>query len=302
MRTLAFCSSLLLPLFVLAVRPAQACSVCGCDPAAGTLGLDRPSPRALRVGLEDRYLFKESGAGADAESEREDRLLLRGQYAVLDRLVFQLELPFYAWKTHLDASGVQDDNAHGLGDVAVAARYELLREGFEARPDLALTGTLKGPPGANGRHLPGQVPDEHIQIGTGSWDQLAGLSYLYGLRPWTLFANATVRINGTNARGFRYGNALFGTLGARRAFGDAGRVIASLEAQVRSAGKDLRSDGTRDGDSGGQVYYAAGSIAYALTGDLLLRALLQVPTLTALHGVQSEHPVAYVQLTYDFAL
>ncbi|GAC1348219.1 MAG: hypothetical protein NVSMB23_28830 [Myxococcales bacterium] len=300
MRTLAFCSSLLL--LLAAVRPARACSVCGCDPAAGTLGVDRPSVRALRVGLEDRYLTKESGAGADAESERENRLLLRGQYAPLERLVFQLELPFYAWKRHLDAAGVQDDNAHGLGDLAVAARYELLRVGFEARHVLALTGSLKAPTGANGRRLPGQAPDEHLQLGSGSWDPQAGFTYLYGLRPWTLYANATARLNGTNARGFRYGHALFGTLGGRRAFGAEGRLIGSLEAQVRSAGKDVRGDGTRDDDSGGQVYYAAGSVAYALTNDLLLRALLQVPTVTALHGVQSEHPVGYVQLTYDFAL
>ena len=60
--------------------PALACSICGCDPAAGTLGLDRPSASSLRLAIEDRYLAKESGTAGKAESEREDRLLLRAQF------------------------------------------------------------------------------------------------------------------------------------------------------------------------------------------------------------------------------
>src|SRR5207248_4429819 len=60
--------------------PALACSICGCDPAAGTLGLDRPSASSLRLAIEDRYLAKESWTAGKAESEREDRLLLRAQF------------------------------------------------------------------------------------------------------------------------------------------------------------------------------------------------------------------------------
>ena len=294
--------ALSLAILLVAARPSRACSVCGCDPAAGTLGIDRPSTQALRVGLEDRYLTKESGAGGDAESEREDRLLLRAQFAPINRLVLAAEVPFFVFKRHLNALGAQDDNANGLGDVALAARYEVLKVGMDARHVLALTGTLKAPSGANGRHLGDDAPDEHIQVGTGTWDGQLGLAYHYGLRPWTLFANATASVNGTNSRGFRYGNALFGTVGARRAFGDDGRFIASVETQVRSAGHDVRGDGSRDGDSGGQIVYGGASVAYALTENLLLRAIAQVPVVTALSGVQSEHPVVYAQLTYDFAL
>src|SRR5205814_2256969 len=98
-------------------KPLLACSVCGCDPAAGTLGLDRPGAQSLRVAVEDRYLTKESGAGSDAESEREDRMLLRTQFAPLERLVVQAELPWYLFKRHLNAAGEQDDSATGIGDV-----------------------------------------------------------------------------------------------------------------------------------------------------------------------------------------
>ena len=58
----------MLLLFSLPDEPARAHSVCGCDPAASTLGMDRPSLQSLRVQLEDRYLAKESGASNSAES------------------------------------------------------------------------------------------------------------------------------------------------------------------------------------------------------------------------------------------
>jgi Putative MetA-pathway of phenol degradation len=287
----------------ISVHPALACSVCGCDPAAGTLGLDRPSNGSFRFALEDRYLSKESGTGDEAESERENRLVLRAQYAPVHSLVLQAEVPYFTFKRHLNAEGVNDDTAQGFGDATLGARFELYRSGLEARHVLSMIGTLKMPTGANNRIAdPEEGPDEHIQLGTGSWDQLVGLAYSYGPRPWTLFANVTGRLNSANSRGFRYGHALFATAGARRSFLDSGKLIGSLEAQVRTAGFDRLGDGSVDPDSGGTVLYTTGSIAYALTDDLLMRAILQVPTATWLHGTQSEHPVAYVALSYDFAM
>ncbi|MFL5246541.1 MAG: transporter [Myxococcales bacterium] len=281
---------------------ALACSVCGCDPAAGTLGFDRPSTRSLRVGVEDRYLQKESGAGDEAESEKENRLLGRVQYSPLAPLVLQVEVPYFLFKYHYDSTGARDDNAQGLGDVTVGARYEVLRVGLDARHVVALTGTVKTPTGPNNRSLPGEEPDEHIQLGTGSWDGMVGASYLYGMQPWTLYANATGRMNSSNSRGFRYGNAVFGTLGARRAFLDSGRLLASLEAQARYAGKDHFAGDSTDPDTGGFIGYAAGSVGYALTSDLLLRAFVQVPVVKDLNGVQGEHPVIYMNVAYDFGM
>lgn len=302
MRARAFITLLsVASLALLLPSPARACSVCGCDPAAGTLGIDRPGAQGLRIGLEDRYLRKESGSDADAESEREDRLLLRAQYSPMAPLVFQFEVPWFIFKNHLNAQGVQDDSATGLGDMAVSGRYELLRMGLEARHVVALTGTLKLPTGPNARLLPGATePDEHTQLGTGTWDGFAGLTYLWGPQPWTLYANLTGRLNSANSRGFRYRNAVFGTLGVRRSFLEGGRLIASIEAQVRNAGMDHRGDGTLDPDSGGFIGYATPSLGYAVTNDLLFRIIAQVPAVTALNGVQSEHPVVYAALPYDF--
>src|SRR5437016_2782997 len=95
-------------------------------------------------------------------------------------------------------------------------------------------------------------------------------SCTYGPRPWTVFANVQGRLNTANSRGFRYGHALFATAGARRAFLEGGRLIGSLEAQLRTAGFDRLSDGRVDPDSGGSVLYSTASVAYALTPDLMM--------------------------------
>src|SRR5256885_15283376 len=119
-RAVVFVAVLLMAAVI--ASPVLACSVCGCDPAAGTLGLDRPSASSLRLAVEDRYLAKESGGDEDAESDREDRLLLRAQYSPIAPLVLQVEVPYFVFKNHLNAEGVRDDRATGFGDVTVGAR------------------------------------------------------------------------------------------------------------------------------------------------------------------------------------
>jgi hypothetical protein len=292
----------LIVLFSFLARDARACSICGCDPSSGTLGLDRPSSGDMRLALEDRYLYKESGTGDAYEGERENRALLRLQYAPLNLLTVQVELPFYAWKTHLDASGVIDDRAHGLGDVLIGARYELWRMGgLMPRHVLAVVGTIKTPSGANDRGTPGAI-DEHKQLGTGTWDEQIGLWYTFGAFPTVAYAGVQARVNGTNGRGFHYGNALFGTVGARRSFFESRRLYLSLDLQGRNAGYDRLPDGSLDPDSGGFITYAAASAGFAITDSFLLRGTLQVPAFQSLHGTQSEHPVAFVALAYDFTL
>ena len=295
------------PLAFLAIflsGPAHACSVCSCDPAALTVGLDRPSSGSFRFGLEDRYLAKESGEGQAFEGERENRLTLRAQFAPERSFAAQIEVPFFLWRDHRGAGGFVDDTAQGLGDAQLSARYELLRSGgFIPRHVLAVVGALKLPTGANDRLGGG---DPHLQLGSGSWDPSIALWYTFGDHPWTWYAGAVARLNGESPRGFRYGNAVFGTAGVRRAFFDE-LLLISAEAQARYAGFDTfrtadPSLRTADPDTGGFLGYATLGAAVGLGTDLLARLQLQLPVAAHLHGVQSEHPVGFAGLSWDFAL
>ena len=293
---------------LLVSKTSLACSVCGCDPSSGTLGLDRPSMRDARLAVEDRYLWKESGSVVDdtREGEREDLINLRAQYSPpVPRLSVQLDVPFYAWKAHYGVTGLQDDTNQGLGDVSFTARWEALYFGGAVpRHVIALLGTLKAPTGSNAHLAPidGGVFDEHKQIGTGTWDEFVGISYAYGDFPTVAYANVTARFNGTNSRGNHYGNAIFGTVGVRRSLLESKHLYLAVDAQVRNAGKDTTPENSYDENSGGFVGYASGSAGYAITNNLLIRGTIQVPVVTALNGAQSEHPVAYLALAYDFTL
>jgi hypothetical protein len=289
-------------------KPLLACSICGCDPSGGTLGLERPTSGDLRLAVEDRYLKKESGSVDDGsrEGEREDRIGLRFQYSPpVPRLSLQIEVPIYAWKAHYGVNGSQDDTNQGLSDVALSARYELLHFGGAVpRHVVSLTGTLKTPTGSNS-HLAAVdngVPDEHKQIGTGTWDEMLGVWYSYGDFPTVAYAGASVRVNGTNSRGNHFGDAVFGTLGVRRSFLESKRLYFALDAQGRNAGKDTIPGSTYDPNSGGFIAYATGTAGYGITNNLLVRATVQVPMVTALNGVQSEHPIGYLALAWDFTL
>lgn len=289
-------------------RPAEACSICGCDPSTGTLGLDRPGEGQLRVGIENRYLEKESGSVDDRtrEGEREDRIDLRLQYATtLPRLSFQLDVPMYPWKAHYGVDSSLDDTNRGLSDLSLTARYEVLRlGGMMPRHVVALTASVKAPTGPDA-HLAAAdagVVDEHKQLGTGTWDWTGGAWYTFGDFPTVAYAGVSGRLNGTNARGNHYGNALFGNVGVRRSFLESRSLYFAIEAQAREAGKDTTPSGEYDENSGGFVGYLTATAGYALTEALLLRATVQVPVVTALNGVQSEHPVGFLALAYDFAL
>lgn len=289
--------------------PVRACSVCGCDPSAGTLGIDRPSHGALRLAFDTRYLVKEAGAAAGFERETQLRTAARVQWSPLASLSVGLEIPLFLYLDTEHAGSppatLTDGGlgaAHGLGDVAASARWDFLRSGVDARHVLAATGTLKLPTGQADRAAPGEVPDDHGQLGSGSWDGLLGLSYLFGPQPWTLYASVTGRFNGVNARGYRAGHALWSAVGARRMF--LGQTLAlSLDAQVRVSRRDtLSGGGGLDEDSGGSLVYAVPAIAWSPAGELLLRAIVQLPVVAALNGAQGEKPVAYATLSYDFAL
>ena len=289
-------------------RPGRA-RFCGCDPSSGTLGLDRPSQGDLRLGVEDRYLQKEAGTVDEGtrEGEREDRLVLRMQYAPpVPRLSFQLEVPIYAWKAHYGLDSALDDTTRGLSDVALTARYEALKlGGLVPRHVIALTATVKAPTGDNSHLAPvdAGVIDEHKQVGTGSWDGIAGAWYTYGDFPTVAYAGVSARVNGSNGRGTHYGNALFGTVGVRRTFLESQQLYLALDAQGRNAGKDtVPTMGGYDPNSGGFVEYLTATAGYQLTHALLLRGTVQVPVVTSLNGAQSEHPVAFLALAYDLTL
>lgn len=98
------------------------------------------------------------------------------------------------------------------------------------------------------------------------------------------------------------GHVLFGTLGVRRLLLEDHALFVSLEAQARNAGLDRSPGGGVDPNSGGFLAYGTLGAGYQLSENLVVRANLQLPVASALHGVQSEHLASFLTFAYDLAL
>ncbi len=87
----------------------------------------------------------------------------------------------------------------------------------------------------------------------------------------------------------------------RRAFFDE-QLLLSVEAQARQAAYDTDRTLGNDPNSGGFLSYATAGAAVALPANLLVRLQLQIPVISRLNGLQTEHPVGFAGLSWDFAL
>src|SRR2546425_902494 len=79
-----------------------------------------------------------------------------------------------------------------------------------ARPGaIAAVIGVTAPTGSSDRRdAAGDRLDAHLQPGTGAWSGSAGVNAMLAARPGTFGASLIGRWNGTNAHGYRYGEAL----------------------------------------------------------------------------------------------
>lgn len=153
----------------------------------------------------------------------------------------------------------------GIGDLSLVARYTAFQHHSLTRTTLvALTAGVKAPTGATtGRTADGEYLDAHTQLGTGSWDLLAGIAVNHAFGRWTLSGNLLASFNGEGEAGnaeHEFGDSLNYDASARFRVSPAlvGGGSTSLFASLGVAG-ELRGheheDGVRVEDSGGHTIY-----------------------------------------------
>ena len=298
---------------------ATACSICRCgDPAFNALGLNIYNPQTLRIAF-DWGRFDKSQAigngGADGtESVVEDRFTATFSYSPSDALTLIAQVP---WATRavtsepgstqvpgLEEGGGGPTTGRGLGDPELYALVRLwaapFASGLGRRAWVGAQLGVKTPWGANDLRAGGARLDEHAQPGTGSTDWIAGAAGVYVLDPSSsLFGSLQYRRTGSNAFGYRYGNATLGNLGYEHKLGSA--FDAVLELNARHAGED-RVDGgdTFDPNTGGGVLYVTPRVVVNLSRSVVARISAQIPVVRSLNGVQTERTVWGAGLTYIF--
>lgn len=280
------------------VRAAAACGTCGCgDPTLTAFGTEKPFAGRLRASLEVRYRSEELGrARIDQISMREGRMDAHLAWAPHERAFLLVTVPL----VHRSVSYVNgaQSTLTGLGDV------ELRFKGFVAQDTptfpthlLAVSAGIRAPTAPLRRETDGAYLPMEMQVGTGSWDPLLGLSYAYFPRPWSLYASVqgSTPLRGTAS--FRASPSLRASLSVQRQF--SLRVALRLGLDTRTDAKSFEG-GQAERDSGGFIGFVSPEALLGITTDLLLVLSLRVPVVHALSGYHREHPIGGVSLSYDF--
>src|SRR5205814_2699204 len=130
----------------------------------------------------------------------------------------------------------------------------------------------------------GSFKEQHLQVGTGSTDFIGGIELtLEGRGPGEMWIGGLRgRVNGSNGRGFQYGNVIFYDVGYVHPVGREGAAV--LEFNGRIADKDRMEDGSDDPSSGGHLGYLSLSYRHGLKGNMGIIATVQVPVWKQLNG------------------
>jgi len=207
-------------------------------------------------------------------------------YGIHTRVTLFGILPFLYKRMEMDTpSGRAERSTSGFGDMTALVRVTALainRPGETLR--LAPFVGLKLPTGADGEaDSLGSFP-QPFQLGTGSWDPVAGAIFTWQTLRWELDLSAGYQLRteandfdaGDELRGdasFQYRLVPWGELGS----GVPSYLFAVLESNAVWRDQD-RVAGMTNADSGGFTWYVAPGLQW-ITERTVLEAAVQVPVL-----------------------
>lgn len=293
----ALAASLILSLAC--ARPALACASCGCgDTTLTATGVERPYRNRLRAVVEERYGSFSQGDGIGGDHVDFLKTSLALSWSPIKRLTLAATLP---WVTSwLRTTGGPRTTVNGLGDFELALRGVVYHErGFAPHHVLWVTGGLKFPTGYRAYDAAGYpIPDDD-QPGSGSWDPFAGATYAwFSEHLLSLFASVSGRYTTDGWHGYRRGSNVAGSAALQIQPWGWGALQAGSD-WIWQASDEL-GNGAAAPNTGGVVGYVMVGVLANPWRDLLLRAVVDAPVVTALNGVQTVGPQVMFQVAYDF--
>jgi hypothetical protein len=288
-----------------ATAPAgRACSVCGCSLSSdwGSQGY----ATALGLGADVSYQYYDqdnlrSGSGSADRSayafpnsrEIQQDTLTRGATLDLDYAAgpawgVDLQVPTYDRFHSTVAPGdtaVSESRASGLGDVRLVARYQK----FNPERSFAVQLGLKLPTGrfdqdfATGPQA-GAPLDRGLQLGTGTTDLVAGLSY-FGRPALNVgtFAEAKVQQALDYRDGFLPSSTASVNVGVR--YLNTSAVTPQLQLNARWDGRE-RGANADTANSGDAAFFVSPGLTAQLGARQSVFAFLQLPVYQRVNGLQ----------------
>ena len=279
---------------------AHACSQCMCGTPfpAGVLG--GVVPMQFAYGLEERFLSKTSAldAGPGEEREREHRVAAFAMWRPLDRIALLARLPYNLKEiTGAGAAAAEGtQTSRGVGDAELTVLAGLMRQAGGRATTLGVVLGGSAPTGSSDvRDAGGERLDAHLQPGTGAWSGTVGLNLTVGAGRGTWDASVLGRTSGTNAHGYRYGNAMLYNAGFTSRAWRGVQWLAQING--RSAARDRFEDGSAGASTGGMVTYVAPGVRWRFGPGLIVDGAVQVPAIQRLFDDQHEHATGRLSLS-----
>lgn len=229
-----------------------------------------------------------------------------GFWGVSENLILIANVPYKKTKLdgHLHVHADGDTEVHpdkgeetGLGDVSLLARYTLLRSHtLDMTNTVAAIWGVKLPTGkTDGRTEDGaEFLDAHLQLGTGSTDFLAGLSFSHAHERGSISGNILAAITGDGEAGatdHRFGNTLnYDLTGKFRVYPSAASPAGAQFFASLGLNGELMDRETEGGaevtDSGGHKLYITPGIQAVFGSQWILEATYHHPIYVNMNGTQ----------------
>lgn len=273
-------------------NPTLDCDYCMCS--FGVTPLDF-SGKGIRI--DPRYLLinrtvnnGNSTPSVDGHYEEHITMQVSGVYTIKKNLSFLASVP-YSFRSGRDDYNSPVIHTSGLGDIFLLGRYNALEKHLHNKTFmLAFQGGIKFPTGkSDERTASGELIDQHLQVGTGSWDFLAGTNFLYAKNHFALTTNLLFGLKTKGKTGYKFGNDINYDASARyKVFqSGVGRNMIFLNAGLYGEYKGKESqDNVIIDNSGGNTLYISGGIDYFMTPYVLIGVQVQKPILYHLYGIQ----------------
>lgn len=238
--------------------------------------------------------------------------MVHAMYAPSNKLTFMAMAPYVRKRmSHVTRMGARFTTvSEGQGDLRISARYTTVGDVRNRENRLIVEGGISVPTGSidardDTTAGPNRVLPYPMQLGSGTFDILSGLTYSGESRDWAWLVEgqATLR-TGRNSRGYALGNEGHGAIWVARKFADwvspSVRIDANVRGNIRGADPDLNRMMAPTADpslrAGRRITASFALNLFAGTGRLQgnrLALATEIPVIESLDGPQLASGTVY---------
>jgi hypothetical protein len=225
-----------------------ACDVCGTSVIAQSMGL-LPGFQKYFAGIRyshGKFISKhpglEKGEIVGESNEQYDFAELRGRAVLAEKYQLMVFVPF--GNISKNDSGVITQNS-GLGDISLLGNYLFINHNKNGKKHTLLGGMgVKLPTGSsNQTDNKYNIWIPNLQLGTGSWDMMLNLNYIYvDAKNQGVLFESFARLNSSNSQNYRFGNRYAANLRYFYKFNlnEQISIVPSIGSGIEYMAKDYR--------------------------------------------------------------